>query len=104
MTFVQQLVYRLLNDTGDPTLSKGVMMLVLIQTSARSGELELVNKTQAKVHIPFLFMGRGDPNNPHLETGLGTSRPRLFEDDGRAPLGRRQRHLAVGLATIGQCE
>jgi hypothetical protein len=65
-TFVQQLVYRILNEAEDDTLRQDPMCLALIHTSARSSILELVNKSQAKVQIPFLFMGR-KPDNPHLE-------------------------------------
>jgi molecular chaperone DnaK (HSP70) len=53
-----------------------------------------VNKTQSKVHIPFLFMGR-KPDNPHLETTISRTVleqavqdgwnaeaiPKLMEDD-----------------------
>jgi molecular chaperone DnaK (HSP70) len=66
-SLVQQLVHRILAETGDDTMAHDPMSLRLIQSSARSSVLELVNKTQSHVHIPFLYMGR-KPENPHLET------------------------------------
>jgi hypothetical protein len=68
-SFVQQLVARVLKETEDETLNKDAMCLSLIQFNARSSILELVNKTQANVHIPFLFMGR-KPNDPHLDMNI----------------------------------
>ena len=68
-TFVQQLVHRILNESGDTTLANDAMALALIQTSARASVLELVNKPQANVHIPFLFMGR-KKDDPHLDTNI----------------------------------
>ncbi|KAG7344200.1 DnaK protein [Nitzschia inconspicua] len=68
-SFVQQLVNRILNETGDTTMSKDPMSLTLIQSSARSSVMELVNKTQSNVHIPYLYMGR-KPDNPHLDTTI----------------------------------
>ncbi|VEU42389.1 unnamed protein product [Pseudo-nitzschia multistriata] len=67
--FVQQLVDRILVETGDETMGKEPMTLTMIQTNARSSALELVNKTQSKIHIPFLYMGRR-PDDPHLETTI----------------------------------
>jgi molecular chaperone DnaK (HSP70) len=92
--FVQQLVYRILKEAGDETLSNDAVTLALVQTSARSSVLELVNKTQTKVHIPFLFMGR-KPDDPHLDITVSrtvleqavqeywasTVIPKLLEDD-----------------------
>lgn len=71
-SFVQQLAYRVLEEAGDDTLSNDAMTLALVETSARASVLELVNKTQAKVHIPFLFMGR-KPDTPHLDTNISRS-------------------------------
>lgn len=68
-TFVQQMAQRILEETGDDTFRQDPMSLALIQKSAQSSTLELVQKTQAKIHIPFLFMGR-KPDNPHLEMTL----------------------------------
>ncbi|KAL3911786.1 MAG: hypothetical protein SGILL_007146 [Bacillariaceae sp.] len=68
-TFVQSLVDRILAETGDETMASDPMTLSLIQSSARSSVLELVNKTQSNVHIPFLYMGR-KPDNPHLDTSI----------------------------------
>jgi hypothetical protein len=68
-SFVQQLVKRILAETGDVTMAKDKMSLKLIQSSARSSVIELVNKTQSNVHIPFLYMGR-KPNNPHLDMSI----------------------------------
>lgn len=65
-SYVQQLVYRILKEAEDETMNTDAMVLSLIHTSARSSTLELVNKTQSKVHIPFLFMGRKE-NDPHLD-------------------------------------
>jgi molecular chaperone DnaK (HSP70) len=67
--FVQQLVYRILKEADDDTMLQDAMSLALVNTSARSSILELVNKTQANVHIPFLFMGR-KPDHPHLDTTI----------------------------------
>jgi molecular chaperone DnaK (HSP70) len=68
-SLVQQLVERILVETEDETMGKDVMSLTLIESNARSSVLELVNKTQSKVHIPFLYMGR-KPKNPHLDTTI----------------------------------
>lgn len=68
-SLVQELVDRILAETGDETMGKDPMTLTMIQTSARSSVLELVNKTQSKIQIPFLYMGR-KPDNPHLETTI----------------------------------
>ena len=67
--FVQQLVTRILAETQDETMSKDPMTLRLIQSTARSSVFELVNKTQSKVHIPCLFMGR-KTDDPHLDTTI----------------------------------
>jgi molecular chaperone DnaK (HSP70) len=66
-SFVQQLVNRILAETGDETMAKDPMSLALITSSARASVLELVNKTQSDVLIPFLYMGR-KPENPHFVT------------------------------------
>ena len=93
-SLVQGLVNRIVAETGDETMEKDPMSLTMIQSSARSSVLELVNKTQSKVHIPFLYMGR-KPEDPHLETtisrtvleqsvqdGWNTDTiPKLLEDD-----------------------
>jgi len=68
-SLVQGLVDRVVNETGDETIGQDPMSLTMIQSSARSGVLELVNKTQSKIHIPFLYMGR-KPDDPHLETTI----------------------------------
>ena len=68
-SFVQSLVDRILAETGDETMANDPMTLSLIQSSARSSVLELVNKTQSNVHIPFLYMGR-KPDDPHLDTTI----------------------------------
>jgi molecular chaperone DnaK (HSP70) len=68
-TFVQQLVDRILSETGDQNMATDPMSLTLIQSSARSSVLELVNKPQSNVHIPFLYMGR-KPDNPHLDMAI----------------------------------
>ena len=93
-SFVQQLVERILKEADDETLSNDAMTLALVQTGARSSVLELVNKTQTKVHIPFLFMGR-KPEDPHLDVNVSRTAleqavqdhwasevvPKLLEDD-----------------------
>jgi molecular chaperone DnaK (HSP70) len=68
-SLVQQLVERILVETEDETMGKDVMSLTLIESNARSSVLELVNKTQSKIHIPFLYMGR-KPTDPHLDTTI----------------------------------
>lgn len=68
-TFVQQLLQRVLDETGDVSLGQDAMTLALIQTSARSSALELVHKLETKVHIPYLFMGRRT-DDPHFEMAL----------------------------------
>jgi molecular chaperone DnaK (HSP70) len=68
-SLVQCLVDRIVAETGDETMAKDEMSLTMIQSSARSSVLELVNKTQSKIHIPFLYMGR-KPDDPHLETTI----------------------------------
>ncbi|KAL3940906.1 MAG: hypothetical protein SGARI_000796 [Bacillariaceae sp.] len=68
-SFVQQLVDRVLTETGDETMTNDPMSLSLIQSSVRSSVLELVNKTQSNVHIPYLFMGRNS-NDPHLDMSI----------------------------------
>jgi molecular chaperone DnaK (HSP70) len=68
-SFVQQLVKRILDETGDETMANDRMSLTLIQSTARSSVIELVGKTQSNVHIPFLYMGR-KPNNPHLDMSI----------------------------------
>jgi len=68
-SLVQQLVNRILVETDDVTMGNDAMSLALIQSSARSSVLELVNKTQSKIHIPFLYMGR-KPHDPHLDTTI----------------------------------
>eukprot|EP00536_Pseudo-nitzschia_multiseries_P009058 jgi/Psemu1/241768/estExt_Genewise1.C_2450020 len=68
-SLVQQVVDRILTEIGDDTMNNDPMSLTLIETSARSSVMELVNKTQSKIHIPFLFMGR-KPNDPHLDTTI----------------------------------
>jgi molecular chaperone DnaK (HSP70) len=68
-SFVQQLVKRILDETGDETMTNDKMSLTLIQSTARSSVIELVGKTQSNVHIPFLFMGRKQ-NNPHLDMSI----------------------------------
>lgn len=66
-TLVQLMVQRILKEADDETLANDPTALAMIHTSARSSVLELVQKTQTSVHIPFLFMGR-KPDNPHFET------------------------------------
>jgi molecular chaperone DnaK len=68
-SFVQQLVDRVLAEIGDETMTIDPMSLSLIQSNARGSVLELVNKTQSNVHIPYLFMGR-KPNDPHLDMSV----------------------------------
>jgi hypothetical protein len=68
-SLVQRLVDRIIAETGDETMAKDEMSLTMIQSSARSSVLELVNKTQSKIHIPFLYMGR-KPDDPHLDTTI----------------------------------
>lgn len=68
-SLVQQLVNRILAEAGDENMAHDPMSLTLIQSSARSSVLELVNKSQSNVHIPFLYMGRR-PDNPHLDTTI----------------------------------
>lgn len=68
-TFVQQLVDRILAKADDDTMAKDPMSLTLIQSSARSSVLELVNKTQSNVHIPFLYLGR-KRDSPHVDTTI----------------------------------
>ena len=68
-SLVQCLVDRIVAETGDETMAKDEMSLTMIQSSARSSVLELVNKTQSKIHIPFLYMGR-KPDDLHLETTI----------------------------------
>jgi len=68
-SFIQQLVDRILSEVGDENMAKDPMCLALIQSSSRSSVLELVNKTQSKIHIPFLFMGRKS-DDPHLDTTI----------------------------------
>jgi hypothetical protein len=71
-TYVQQLVYRILKEADDETLSRDAISLSLISSSARSATLELVNKTEANVHIPFLFMGR-KAKDLHLDMNVSRS-------------------------------
>mmetsp|Transcript_18965 Transcript_18965/g.21430 ORF Transcript_18965/g.21430 Transcript_18965/m.21430 type:complete len:546 (-) Transcript_18965:84-1721(-) len=68
-SLVQQLVNHILVETDDETMRNDAMSLALIQSSARSSVLELVNKIQSKIHIPFLYMGR-KPHDPHLDTTI----------------------------------
>mmetsp|Transcript_18045 Transcript_18045/g.41401 ORF Transcript_18045/g.41401 Transcript_18045/m.41401 type:complete len:542 (-) Transcript_18045:544-2169(-) len=68
-SLVQQLVDRILSEIGDDSMNNDPMSLTMIETSARSSVMELMNKTQSKIHIPFLFMGR-KPDNPHLDTTI----------------------------------
>ena len=68
-SYVQQLVKRILDETGDETMKKDPMSLTLIQSTARSSVIELVNKNQTNVHIPYLYMGR-KPDNPHLDMSI----------------------------------
>lgn len=68
-SLVQQLVDRIIADAGDETMKKDPISLAMIHSSARSSVLEMVNKTQSKIHIPFLYMGR-KPDDPHLETTI----------------------------------
>eukprot|EP00934_Nitzschia_sp_Nitz4_P007251 Nitzschia sp. Nitz4//scaffold169_size48518//33110//34657//NITZ4_007077-RA/size48518-processed-gene-0.81-mRNA-1//1//CDS//3329538403//7241//frame0 len=68
-TFVQQVFQRVLHETGDLSLGQDPMTLAMMHTSARSAALELVQKTQANVHIPFLFMGRKS-DDPHFDMTL----------------------------------
>ena len=93
-SLVRGLVDRILNETGDETMAKDPMSLTMIQSNARSSVLELVNKTQSKIHIPFLYMGR-KPEDPHLDTTISRTVleqavqdgwnssviPKLMEDD-----------------------
>ena len=73
-TFVQQLSNRIVAEASSSSSSSSSikddpMSLTLIQQQARASVIELVNKTQAKVHIPYLFMGRR-PDNPHLDMSV----------------------------------
>jgi len=68
-SLVISLVDRIIADTGDETMGKDPMSLTMIQSNARSSVLEMVNKTQSKIHIPFLYMGR-KPDDPHLDTTI----------------------------------
>ena len=84
-TLVKQLANRIIEEsssTSSPASSirDDPMSLTLIQQQARASVMELVQKTQTKVHIPFLFMGRR-PDDPHLD--MSVSRKALeqsFED------------------------
>lgn len=78
---VQRLVDRIIGETGDETMGKDPMSLTMIQSSARSSVLELVNKTQSNIHIPFLYMGR-KPDDPHLDTTISrTVLEQTVQDD-----------------------
>lgn len=80
-SLVQRLVDRIIAETADETMEKDPMSLTMIQSSARSSVLELVNKTQSKIHIPFLYMGR-KPDDPHLNTTISrTALEQAVRDD-----------------------
>eukprot|EP00535_Pseudo-nitzschia_heimii_P005603 CAMPEP_0197191396 /NCGR_PEP_ID=MMETSP1423-20130617/23318_1 /TAXON_ID=476441 /ORGANISM="Pseudo-nitzschia heimii, Strain UNC1101" /LENGTH=441 /DNA_ID=CAMNT_0042644019 /DNA_START=315 /DNA_END=1640 /DNA_ORIENTATION=- len=67
--FVQRLIDRIIEETEEETIKEDPICLKMIESSARSSVLELVNKTQSKIHIPFLYMGR-KPDSPHLDTSI----------------------------------
>jgi molecular chaperone DnaK (HSP70) len=79
-TYVQQLVQRIVSEAATSSSSSSTSMnlendaisLALIQQQARTSVMELVQKKQATVHIPFLFMGRR-PNNPHMDLTISRS-------------------------------
>ena len=87
-TFVQQLVDRIVTEASSSSSSASgiqddAMSLVLIQQQARDSVMELVQKSQTKVHIPFLFMGR-NPDDPHLDMTVSrVALEQAFEDSVR---------------------
>jgi molecular chaperone DnaK (HSP70) len=82
-TYVQQLMQRIVSEAATSSstttttsssmnLENDAICLALIQQQARTSVMELVQKKQAKVHIPFLFMGRR-PDNPHMDMTISRS-------------------------------